>query len=56
MGGWLAQVMAGAGLVDMFRVVEPQATGHTWRNSRGSSSWLDYLFMTDRAKVLGVDL
>lgn len=50
-GGEMAQVMAEAGLVDMFRAVEPQAPGHTWRNSRGNSSRLDSLFVTDRVRV-----
>ncbi|KAF5888928.1 hypothetical protein DAT39_021374, partial [Clarias magur] len=37
-GSELAQVMAGAGLVDMYRVVEPDTPGYTWKNSRGHSS------------------
>ncbi|KAK3553802.1 hypothetical protein QTP70_012239 [Hemibagrus guttatus] len=47
----LAQVMMGVGLTDAFRRVEPQAAGHTWRNSRGSSSRLDLLFVADSVTV-----
>ncbi|KAF5892597.1 uncharacterized protein DAT39_017706, partial [Clarias magur] len=50
-GSELAQVMAGAGLVDMYRVVEPDTPGYTWKNSRGHSSRLDLLFVADTAKV-----
>lgn len=50
-GSELAQVMAGAGLVDMYRAFEPDTPGHTWKNSRGHSSRLDLLFVADTAKV-----
>ncbi|GAA6085326.1 uncharacterized protein LOC121397172, partial [Tachysurus ichikawai] len=50
-GGELAQVMAGAGLMDVYRVVEPQAPGYTWRNSRGDTARLDLLFVAEGARV-----
>ncbi|KAK3545367.1 hypothetical protein QTP70_005979 [Hemibagrus guttatus] len=55
-GGELAQVVAGAGLVDVYRSVEPQASGHTWRNSRGDTARLDFLFVAERARVQSCSL
>ncbi|GAA6077017.1 uncharacterized protein LOC121397172, partial [Tachysurus ichikawai] len=55
-GRELAQVMAGAGLVDVYRVVEPQALGHTWCNSRGDAARLDLLFVAERARVQSCSL
>ncbi|KAK3545987.1 hypothetical protein QTP70_018905 [Hemibagrus guttatus] len=54
--GELAQVVAGAGLVDVYRSVEPQASGHTWRNSRGDTAWLDFLFVAEGARVQSCSL
>ncbi|KAK3566630.1 hypothetical protein QTP86_001689 [Hemibagrus guttatus] len=55
-GGELAQVVAGARLVDVYRSVEPQASGHTWRNSRGDTARLDFLFVAERARVQSCSL
>ncbi|KAK3545148.1 hypothetical protein QTP70_001570 [Hemibagrus guttatus] len=55
-GGELAQVRAGAGLVDVYRSVELQASGHTWRNFGGDTARLEFLFVAEGARVQSCSL
>ncbi|KAJ8399008.1 hypothetical protein AAFF_G00416750 [Aldrovandia affinis] len=41
----LAEVVKDFSLVDAFRALHPSDAGFTWRNSRGATSFLDYIFV-----------
>ena len=48
----ISNLMAKHGLVDGARVVKPQLTGPTWRNSRGVAKRLDYVFFSGTLSLL----